>query len=513
MSPIMLNVLGTPTVSYAGQRLSFRNRKALALLIYLAVEQGAHLRDHLAALFWPEVDQSHSRMLLRSAIAWLRQALAAAGADPAAVLILEQDRLQLNRAVLDLDLAALDAAERSAQAAAPAEQTDLRAILMAALNAYRGDFLLGFSVSGAPSFDEWVSIQRERRHRQMHPIFERLLQLLYADGAWDAAIDVATRWVAHDPLHEAAHRQLMQTHADAGNRTAALQAYQHCCAVLEAELGVPPSPETTALADDIRARDGRLARGAGQAPEAEHPMLIQRIRRPAPPPQGWTDLQQPLARAYHAARQGQAQILVLEDSTSRGETDLATEVACWVTGQGADVLYGRAYNLGGRIPYQPLADALRERIDQERAPDDLLPDVWLTELSRLLPDLRDRYPDLPPPLADEATGPMRLYEAVVQLTAALAQRHPLIWVVDDVQWADVPSLDLLHYVTRRWAAGGVPVLLLCSVRSGAADAAARSERLIADWLTPLARELPVTCLAQSVPMSEIRHQRVAVMAA
>jgi DNA-binding SARP family transcriptional activator len=35
MSPIMLNVLGAPTVSYAGQRLTFRNRKALALLIYL----------------------------------------------------------------------------------------------------------------------------------------------------------------------------------------------------------------------------------------------------------------------------------------------------------------------------------------------------------------------------------------------------------------------------------------------------------------------------------------------
>ena len=191
MSRIMLNVLGAPTVSYGGQRLTFRNRKALALLIYLALEGGAHLRDHLAALFWPEVDQSHSRMLLRSAIAWLRQALAAAGADPAAVLNVDQDRLQLNPAVLDLDLAALDAAERSIQVAAPAQQTDLRATLLAALKAYRGDFLLGFSVSGAPSFDEWVSIEREGRHRQMHPLFEQLVQLLCAEGAWDTVIDVA----------------------------------------------------------------------------------------------------------------------------------------------------------------------------------------------------------------------------------------------------------------------------------------------------------------------------------
>jgi DNA-binding SARP family transcriptional activator len=513
MSLITLNVLGTPTVSYGGQRLSFRNRKALALLIYLAVERGAHLRDHLAALCWPEVDQAHSRMLLRSAIAWLRQALAAAGADPAAALIVEQDQLQLNRAVLDLDLAALDAAERSVQAAAPAEQIDLRATLLAALKAYRGDFLLGFSVSDAPSFDEWVSIERERRHRQMHPLFEQLTQLLCADGAWDAAIDVATRWVAHDPLHEVAHRRLMQAHADAGNRTAALQAFQHCAAVLEAELGVPPSPETTALADDIRARDRRLALGVRQAPEAERDMLSLRVVRPATLMQGWSDLRQPLARAYHLARHGQAQILVLEGSTRRGENDLAADVAGWATAQGADLLYGRAYDLGGRIPYQPLADALRLRIDQERAPDDLLPDVWLTELSRLLPDLRDRYPDLPPPLVDDATGPMRLYEALVRLTAALAQRRPLVWMVDDVQWADVASLDLLHYAAQRWVADAVPILLLCTVRPEVSNAAVRGEWAIADWLRPLARELPVTCLAQSVPLSALRRQGLAALAA
>jgi len=113
-----------------------------------------------------------------------------------------------------------------------------------------------------------------------------------------------------------------------------------------------------------------------------------------------------------------------------------------------------------------VADALRQRIDQERAPDDLLPDVWLTELSRLLPDLRDRYPDLPPPLTDEATAPMRLYEAVVRLTAALAQRRPLVWVVDDMRWTDACSRDLLHYAARRWVASGVPVLLLfrCALR-------------------------------------------------
>src|SRR5258706_9602521 len=202
MSTIMLNILGAPTVSYAGQRLTFRNRKALALLIYLALESGSHSRDQLAALFWPDVDQAHSRMLLRSAIAWLRQALAAAGADPAQVLISEQDRLRLNSAALDLDLAAIEYADTGALTPIRDEQPDtghaMHAMLTAAVNAYRGDFLQGFLIADAPLFDEWVSIQRERCHRQMHPIFDWLTQLLCADGEWRAAIDIATRWVAHD---------------------------------------------------------------------------------------------------------------------------------------------------------------------------------------------------------------------------------------------------------------------------------------------------------------------------
>jgi hypothetical protein len=76
-------------------------------------------------------------------------------------------------------------------------------------------------------------------------------------------------------------------------------------------------------------------------------------------------------------------------------------------------------------------------------------------------------------------------------------------VVDDVQWADVASLDLLHYVTRRWVAGGVPILLLGIVRSEAVNAPTRGEWAIADWLTPLAHELPVICLSKRTPIVEM----------
>ena len=120
------------------------------------------------------------------------------------------------------------------------------------------------------------------------------------------------------------------------------------------------------------------------------------------------------------------------------------------------MLRGRAFEAGGRLPYQPLVDALRPRVERENAPADLLADVWLAELSRLLPELRERYPDLPPLAADETTARTRLYEAAVRLVQVLAERNPIVLFVDDVQWADAASLDVLQYAAHRFVESHTP---------------------------------------------------------
>jgi len=129
-------------------------------------------------------------------------------------------------------------------------------------------------------------------------------------------------------------------------------------------------------------------------------------------------------------------------------------------------------------------------LDRENAPEDLVSDVWLTELGRILPELRDRYPDLQVPAGDEAAARTRLFEAIARLGQALAQQSPLVLFVDDVQWADASSLDVLHYVGRRWAEVRAPVLLLLGMRSEAlAEAPALDE-----WLMGLRRDLVVTLI-------------------
>lgn len=516
MTPLTLHLLGAPCVIYGGERLTFRSRKALGLLIYLAVEPGLHARDHLATLLWPDADQAHCRMLLRSAIALLRQSLGQVGLDSEQVIVIGQDQVGLHGTAIDLDLAVLDKAEqpleRTLGVNLDAIQADHYAGLQDAIKLYRGNFLCGFTIDDAPLFDEWATVQRERNHRRMHPIFDQLSEFHRCHNAWDAAIDVATHWVAHDPLHEAAHQRLIALHSAAGNRTAALSAYKYCCTVFKEELGIAPSAETTALVEQLHASAVPKAVVPARVPvvtdlqheQRSHATISHRYT---------SDTWQRIRGAYQSAQQGKGQVLVLEQHSAQPHHGLAAELTDWAAANGADLLYGRAYDLGGRVPYQSVGDALRQRLDQERAPDDLLSDIWLSELSRLVPDLRERYPDLPLPLADNDTDTMRLHEAVVRLTSALARRRPLIWLVDQVHLADSASLDLLHYVARRWAADQTPVLLLYTLETPHTGRASSQNRAITQWISRLGRDLPVTFLKQQPTLVEVIRRNYQAFAA
>jgi tetratricopeptide (TPR) repeat protein len=168
-----------------------------------------------------------------------------------------------------------------------------------------------------------------------------------------------------------------------------------------------------------------------------------------------------------------------------GKTRLAHEFVQWVMAQGADVLEGKGLQVG-RIPYAPVVEALRERLDQENAPDDLVADPWLVELSRILPELRGRYPDLAHP-AEDGTA-VRLFDAVVMLGQALAARAPLVLFVDDWQWADSATRDVLAYAIQRWHRTDASILILLT---------SRPDEDSEGWLRRLARAVPFTRVALS----------------
>src|SRR5713226_8504424 len=99
MGRLKLAVLGTPEVRHPEQLLRFPSRKALALLIYLAVEGGVQRREKLATLFWPESDETRSKAALRRTLVYLRETLQQEVApSPFSHLISERDTLAFNGA-------------------------------------------------------------------------------------------------------------------------------------------------------------------------------------------------------------------------------------------------------------------------------------------------------------------------------------------------------------------------------------------------------------------------------
>jgi DNA-binding SARP family transcriptional activator len=492
MGLLRVAVFGPPEVFHDENRLNFALRKAEALLLYLAVEGGMHSRNQLAALLWPDSEPSTARNALRNALALLRGLLADASVAGQSHLLHEHELLGLNsQAPLERDLDVVQRAWKAAQELTTAPSDEQRAALITtvqcALSLVRGPFLDGFWLREETGFDEWHEQQLQQWQVRVQLLLERLSYWQEEDFELEPAKATLTRWLAFDPLSEEASRRLMRIHLAQGDPTAAGRVYATLRSRLAEELRIKPSAETVALAERIRAAKAR--KGATPA-HSSHTVENRPPGELMTPLVGRATAFRQLVGVYQQAQLGKPQAMLIVGEAGIGKTRLAGEFIAWTWNQGAEVLRGHVFELGGRLPYQPLVEALRERLEAENAPEDLLEDLWLAELSRLLPELRLRYPDLPP-TQDEISGKLQLFEAVARFLDALAQRAPVVLFLDDLQWVDAASLDLLRYLGHVWKGRSSRVLLLGTVRGEGLEL---NPELAAELLD-LGRDLPLTQLS------------------
>ncbi len=475
-----IRLLGPPQVFHGGQPVKFATRKALALFVYLVVETGAHPREKLQAIFWPESETRKVQSALRSTLARIKEALRAVEVDEP--LRIEGDRVGFNASTASfLDLNLVVQATANTQPAQLAPSTV--ALLQNAVKAVRGPFLEAFSLPDTPVFNDWIVIQRNVFGGRLNLIHDRLSNHQLETHLILPGIQTVNHWLALDHLNEIAYQRLMRLQFLNGDRSAALKAYETCRDLLDKELGVEPSSETEGVLVYIRSSKTTapvLENQAGARKETFHIPFV-----------GRSTEYQGLVGAFHLAQKGKPQVVVLSGESGMGKTRLGDEFLKWAGTQGADLLRGRAYETSGGLPYQPIIDALRERLERENAPEDLLDDTWLVELTRILPELRERYPDLHAVSGDEATARSRLFEAIARLGVSLSARSPLILLMDDLQWADAGTLDLLHYLARSWRANRNPILLLILIR----EESLSHKTGLRDWVSGLTRDIPVTRLS------------------
>jgi DNA-binding SARP family transcriptional activator/Tfp pilus assembly protein PilF len=452
-------LLGAPRIEHDGEPIEVDTRKAIALVAYLAVTRERHARDALAGLLWPEYNQRRARAALRRTLSSLGEARAEGW--------LEADResvgLNRDRVWIDVDRFREHLAECRTHSHPETEVCpECLPPLSEAVALYRDDFLAGFALRDSAAFDDWQFFQAEELRRDLAGALERLSCGHGALEEWEEGVSHARRWLALDPLHEPAHRWLMQLYAWSGQRAAALRQYRECVRVLEEELGVSPLEETTHIYEAIqendlppppvlskdrfptpRVEEREAPSGGAASPHDEQ--LVGRERE-------WESL----LGAYEAAGMGE-HLVVLEGEAGIGKTRLAEEFVAYVASQGSVTVVARCYPGEMDLAYGPFVEGLAAAIGREGVAARLeeIPAYLLAEASRLLPELAEMFPGLPspPPLATPGAQ-SRFFESIVQVLLAVCDGpSPGVLFIDDVHWADASSLDLLAYLVRRPRAG------------------------------------------------------------
>jgi DNA-binding SARP family transcriptional activator len=536
VSGLWLALLGPPRIRVGGVPIQVDTRKAIALLAYLAVTGERHGRDQLAELLWPEHDSEHARAALRRTLSALNRAL---GDDRPGMLQADRASVGLDPGAAELDLRRSEDLLAACRGHGhPPEQVCEACVapLTEAVALHRGDFMAGFALRDAAGFEDWQLLQAERLRRGLAGALDRLVLGLAGTGAWERALEAAHRRVSLDQLHEPAHRQLMQVYAWSGQRAAALRHYRECVRVLDQELGVPPLEETTALYQAIASdspppvpellkptggggRPAAAATAPAPAPAtapAAAPAAATAAESVSYPLVGRAEEWAALLEAYMSAR-GDGRLVVVEGEAGIGKTRLAEDFLAEARRRGAATISARCYEGQRDLAYAPFIEGMRAALPRgsggsgglaseagaqapgppsraERSPPvntgsgglswvGELPAHWAAEAARLLPELTELRSDLPPaPSLDGPGAQSRFFEGMRQVMLAALRGRPSsgagVLLVDDLQWADDASLDLLTYLVRRLR--GQPLVIMVTWRGEEVPRGHRLRRLLVE---------------------------------
>ncbi|MCP4932795.1 MAG: AAA family ATPase [bacterium] len=408
-------------------------RPAKKLLAYLALKEGLQQqRDKLAGLLWPDSDELSARRNLRSTLWRLRKAMGDTCflSDKTSITFVAPDAGWVDTAVLQ---------EKSRETEG----------LLTAVSAYSGELLPGW-------YDDWIILERERLQAIYERKLQQLLDQLLAAQQWDETIHWAEQWISLGSVPEPAYRGLMHAHAGLGDVAAIAAAFRRCEAALEADLGVEPSAETQTLYETLKRNPAAVVPATKIIPP--HAKLVTAVK-PTAPFTNFIESEQPirfvarekelnqLERALAQSLTGRGNVLFVKGSAGSGKSALMMQFArqAQEANEGVMVAMGNCNaHTGIGDPYLPFRDILKF----------LTGDVegkWAAE------------PNSPAQANHDVNQQQAaLFAQYTQIMLSHSQQGLLILLLDDLQWADSSSINLLFHLGRRIQAGRI--LLVCAYR-------------------------------------------------
>jgi DNA-binding SARP family transcriptional activator len=435
---LVLRFLGEVAVRCDERPVSLpQSRKTRALLAWLVLNPRPHRRDRLCDLLWDVADDP------RGALRWSLSKLRPLVDQGRPRILADRHTVTFDPGGADIDIVAARAVlARGIEGASTAD-------LLAAVGLYRGEFLEGLDLPDFQTFQAWCVAEREQCRGERATLLRALADRL--EDTPHEALAVARDLVAVDPTDVHCHVRLIRLLAGCGRRLEAERQYE-AAERLFGELGtdavqdlrdalreakmpappvsaaLPPAPPSAPLPPPVRARAGR---------QAERARL--------------------LALVDQVAAGREARGVLVSGEPGLGKTHLLTELAEAVLARGGSVLEGCAFEAERNRPYGPWVDALR------RLPRSTLGETLAGQLSPLLEGGGGTGGQ--PGMLGPDPGRERIFGAVVDLVAARAHSAPPVLVLlDDMQWCDESSVEMLHYVVR--LSRHRPLLLALAARAG-----------------------------------------------
>jgi DNA-binding SARP family transcriptional activator/tetratricopeptide (TPR) repeat protein len=495
-------LLGQFSIRLDGDSVELASRPAQSLFAYLILQPGKqHRRERLAGLLWPDSTESSARNNLRQALYKIRRSLGQDGHQYIAA-----DRFHAN---FNPDLGYwldVEVFERELDPEEPLEQW------LRVLDAYGGDLLPGF-------YDDWVVMERERlgvlHQRKMSTLIARIGSDLQAvvgrlerEAQWQLMLDWGERWIALGGIPEPAYRAIMLANFELGDSSGAVATYDRLKDSLWEEFTVRPSAETEQLLERIRAGERRVP-SEGIEWEREPPAFlgIDAEEAAGPPFVAREAELAMLDRHLQAALQGNGQVAFVTGDAGSGKTALMLEFARRAHLRHQSLLIGRgncSSLTGFGDPFLPFRDVLGCLVGDletywstgalttaevqrswQALPlsagsllhhgEDLIGGFvslsWLAGVCR-------GHPEITPELVEEVqlharlesldgagqdrqqAGMLRQYAETLR---AISIDRPILLILDDLQWADTASADLLFHLSR--GIGTSQILLIGCYRS------------------------------------------------
>ncbi len=392
-----------------------RSGKSLALLAYVALSpHGQATRQHLAELLWPDLDRRAQQHCLRQCLYRLRHVTSGLP-----VIRCRRQDVQVGPGVR------FDFLEGEAALAAGEYEAAERLL--------RGDFLEGFSVPEAREFERWMESKRTGFHSSWVRSARTLAEERLASPDLTGAIEMAEALVTRRPFDDKAIRLLMVSLAGSGQYALAVARYQTYVQLLGSEMGEEPPEHLERYARELRGCAAsatlRPCRDTGFAGRADE----------------WGVLEETWSRA----QEWDGALVLLQGECGAGITPLLVEFSDRARAGGSVVLDAARPDPVTRFPDSPEVANL---LSVAR-----LPGLARLERNLLLEliGLRPRSPDalthlseLDPGAGASDSRSLR-HRALADCLKDLAGRDGLLITIDHLQWADAPSLRLLHFLARQ----------------------------------------------------------------